>query len=135
MGDLNHFWAIPSLFLINSSDSFGLFLIFLGVFQLSSDLNSLGADEIFQIEEKVEKILTETKSLKLAFLTKMSSELFGLIKMGAEKLKDNKKPINSILREMWIYLSLVSRANLSRIESKSEREKVIKAIKNLDLLI
>ena len=33
---------------------------------------------------------------------------------------------------MWIYLSLVSRANLSRIESKSEREKVIKAIKNLD---
>ena len=105
--------------------------IFLGIFQLSSDLNTLGADEIFQIEEKVEKILTETKSLKLAFLTKMSSELFGLIKMGAEKLSDNKKPINSILREMWIYVSLVSRANLSRIEVSSEKEKLIKVVRNL----
>ena len=31
LGELNHFWAMPNIFWLNSSDSFGLFLIFLGV--------------------------------------------------------------------------------------------------------
>ena len=61
----------------------------------------------------------------------MSSELFGLIKMGADKLKENKGRIDSILKEMWIYLSIVSRANLSKIENESEVEKINKLVRGL----
>ena len=42
----------------------------------------------------------------------MSSELFVSLN-GAEKLNDNKSSINAILKEMWIYASVASRANLS----------------------
>ena len=105
--------------------------IYLAVFDLSNELNLDGPDQIMLIEEKTEKLLTEAKSLKLSFLTKMSSDLFGLIKMGAEKLRPNEESITTIMKEIWIYLAVVSRVNCSRIENKSQKEKLFNLISTL----
>ncbi|MDC0255548.1 Hpt domain-containing protein [Bacteriovoracales bacterium] len=105
--------------------------IYLAIFDLSKELIIDNPDQIMLIEEKIEKLLTEAKSLKLNFLTRMSSDLFGLSKMGAEKLKSNEEPIMSIMKEIWIYLLLVSRVNCSRIENKEQKEKIFNLITTL----
>jgi chemotaxis protein histidine kinase CheA len=94
--------------------------IYLAIFDLSKELNFEDPDQIMTIEEKVEKLLSEVKSLNLNFLTRMSSDLFGLVKMGAENLKENEEKITKIMKEMWTYLSIVSRVCLARIDDKDQ---------------
>jgi chemotaxis protein histidine kinase CheA/methyl-accepting chemotaxis protein len=79
---------------------------------------SRGIDHIFEIDDsvlKLERLLSDCRRLNFHFLSRVFSDIFGIIKSGSKKFLENKEKIRFQIREIWLYFSLVCRLDYTHI--------------------
>tara|TARA_Y100001954_G_scaffold239480_1_gene314505 strand:+ start:14683 stop:18168 length:3486 start_codon:yes stop_codon:yes gene_type:complete len=86
---------------------------------------SRGIDHIFEMEDsviKLERILSECRRLNFHFLSRVFSDIFGIIKSGPKKFLENKERIRFQVRELWLYFALTCRLDYDNVR-KSDSDK------------
>ena len=79
---------------------------------------SKGIDHIFEMDDsviKLERILSDCRRLNFHFLSRVFSDIFGIIKSGPKKFLENKEKVRFQVRELWLYFSLVGRLDYTQM--------------------